>query len=105
MFAPNALSFPLLSSNGAVSSAEWGQVRTVRVASRIRAQASTGSEIIRTLAPGDSVRVEPVANGWYRAYSVRLVARVKAKPLGFIYGTLLDPAAPNVMSAGIAGSN
>lgn len=105
VFAPNALSFPLLNSSGVVASADWGEVRTVRVASRIRAKASTGSEIMRTLAPGDSVRVEPVANGWYRAYSVQLVPRVKAKPLGFIYGTLLDPAAPKVMSAGITGSN
>jgi hypothetical protein len=105
VFAPSALSFTLLNSSGAVSSAEWGEVRTVRVASRIRATASTRSEIMRTLAPGDSVRVEPVANGWYRAYSVQLVPRVKAKPLGFIYGTLLDPSAPNVMSAGISGSN
>jgi len=105
VFAPNALSIPLLNSSGAVESVEWGEIRTVRVASRIRAQASTGSEIMQTLAPGDSVRVEPVANGWYRAYAVRLVPRVKAKPLGFIYGTLLDPAKPNVVSAGITGSN
>lgn len=105
VFAPNALSFPLLNSSATVSTADWGEVRTVRVASRIRAKASTGSQILRTLAPGDSLRVEPVANGWFRAYSVRLVPRVKAKPLGFIYGTLLDPSAPNVMSAGITGSN
>ena len=105
VFAPTALSLPLLSSSSAVSAAEWGEVRTVRVASRIRAQASTGSEIMRTLSPGDSVRVEPVANGWYRAYPVQLVPRVKARPLGFIYGTLLNPTAPEVMSAGISGSN
>ena len=105
VFAPNALSLPLLSSGAAVTEVEWGEVRTVRVASRIRAKASTGSEIMRPLAPGDSVRVEPVANGWYRAYPVRLVPRVKAKPLGFIYGTLLDPANPKIMSAGITGSN
>lgn len=105
VFAPNALSLPLLSSGRVAESVEWGEVRTVRVASRIRAQASTGSEIMQTLAPGDSVRVEPVANGWFRAYPVRLVPRVKARPLGFIYGTLLDPAKPNVVSAGITGSN
>lgn len=105
VFAPSALSFTLLNSGSVAESTDWGEVRTVRVASRIRAKASTGSEIMRTLAPGDSVRVEPVANGWYRAYSVKLVPRVKAQPLGFIYGTLLDPAAPKVMSAGITGSN
>ena len=71
VFAPNALSLPLLNSRGAVSSADWGEVRTVRVASRIRAQASTASDIMRTLAPGDSVRVEPVASGWRRCGSSR----------------------------------
>lgn len=102
VFAPNVLSFPLMQSGAADSTNEWGELRVVRMGSRIRAQASTSSDVVGSLNIGDIVRVEPVPNGWFRVYSAELVSRMKAKPLGFVYGTLLDPAAPNVVSAGIA---
>lgn len=107
MFAPNALSFSLLRTDGIEYAIDWGEVRVARIGSRIRAQASTTSDVVGTLAIGDSVRVEPVPNGWFRVYSADLVPRVRARPLGFVYGTLLEPATPatpNVVNAGITGS-
>ena len=102
VFAPSVLSIPLMQSGAVESTNEWGELRVVRMGSRIRAQASTNSEVVGSLNIGDIVRVEPVPNGWFRVYSEELVSRMKAKPLGFVYGTLLDPAAPNVVRAGIA---
>lgn len=93
MLAPGVLSGSLL--DGARSDAavmEWGDVMTARVTSRIRAEPSTSSEIRGTLSTGDSVRVEPMPGGWFRVFDAKLQPRLKARPLGFVYGTLLDPA-------------
>lgn len=92
MFAPNVLSIQLLRPDAIESTTEWGELRVARIGSRIRAQASTRSDIVGTLSIGDSVRVEPVSNGWFRVYSADLVPRAAARPLGFVYGTLLNPA-------------
>lgn len=104
VFAPNALSIPLMRSTGIESTTEWGELRIARMGSRIRDQASTRSEVVGKLAIGDSVRVEPVSNGWFRVYSAALVPRATARPLGFVYGTLLDPTTPSVVNAGIMGA-
>lgn len=104
MFAPNVLSIPLLRTDGAAYATEWGEVRVARIGSRIRAQASTRSDVVGTLSIGDSVRVEPVPNGWFRVYSADLVPRMRARPLGFVYGTLLEPATRQVVNAGITGT-
>ena len=104
MFAPEALSLSLLRTDAVENPTEWGEVRVARIGSRIRAQASTRSDVVGTLSIGDSVRVEPVPNGWFRVYSATLVPRMRARPLGFVYGTLLEPATPHVVNAGIAGA-
>ncbi|MGD8494587.1 MAG: SH3 domain-containing protein [Gemmatimonadales bacterium] len=90
IFAPSAL--PLLGEVTAPANVEWGELRVAKVTSNIRAQANTSSQIVGTLAPGDSVRVEPAPGGWYEVYRVPLVRRSEAKPLGFVFGRLLVPA-------------
>jgi hypothetical protein len=47
--------------------------------------------VVGRLAVGDTVRVEPVADGWFRVYETRAVPRPEAKPLGFVFGNLLVP--------------
>lgn len=101
MFAPNVLSIQLLRPDAIESATEWGELRVARIGSRIRAQASTRSDIVGTLSLGDSVRVEPVSNGWFRVYSPDLVPRARARPLGFVYGTLLNPATSISVSSGL----
>lgn len=103
VFAPNVLSIPLMRGEGVEVATDWGEVRVARVTSRIRAQASTGSHVVGNLTAGDSVRVEPVPNGWFRVYAADLVPRLRAKPLGFIYGTLLVETGPDVVNAGLTG--
>ncbi len=103
MFAPNVLSIQLLRPDAIESATEWGELRVARIGSRIRAQASTRSDIVGTLSIGDSVRVEPVSNGWFRVYSPDLVPRAMARPLGFVYGTLLNPATFISVSSGLSG--
>lgn len=89
IFAPSAL--PLLGEVTAPANVEWGELRVAKVTSNIRAQANTSSQIVGTLSPGDSVRVEPAPGGWYEVYKVPLVRRSEAKPLGFVFGRLLVP--------------
>lgn len=90
IFAPAALSLPILGDVAAPAAATWGEVRVARVTSNIRAQASTSSRVIAQLTTGDSVRVEPVAGGWLKVYDAALVPRGDAKPLGFVFGSLLE---------------
>lgn len=103
-FAPNALSLPLLGDVAAPVQVEWGEIRLARVTSNIRASATTTSEITGTLAVGDSVRVEPAPGGWFKVYSVELVPRAKAKPLGFVFGRLLEPVDVQLAEEASAGS-
>jgi hypothetical protein len=99
VFAPSALSIPLLTGTVSQSvTTEWGELRVARVTARIRVGASTGSRAVGKLAIGDTVRVEPIPGGWYRVFDASLVPRLKAEPLGFVYGTLLDPVKANAAS-------
>lgn len=92
VFAPSALSIPLLTGSATqAATPEWGELHTARVTARIRVGASTGSKAVGKLAIGDTVRVEPIPGGWYRTFDASLVPRLKAEPLGFVYGTLLSP--------------
>lgn len=88
-FAPNALSLPLLGEVTIPMADSWGEIRIARTTSNIRAQANTSSDVVGKLAVGDTVRVEPVADGWFRVYETRPVPRPEAKPLGFVFGNLL----------------
>lgn len=90
IFAPNTLS--LLGEVPAMTTPSWGELRIAKVPSNIRAQATTSSRIVGKLTAGDSVRVEPVEHGWYRVYDAPLVPRTDAKPLGFVFGRLLETA-------------
>ena len=102
MFVPSALSFPSMRNDATETTTDWGELRAARIGSRIRAQASTTSQVVGTLAIGDLVRVEPVANGWLRVYKADLVPRMKARPLGFVYGTLLvDPDQLHIVRAAL----
>lgn len=92
IFAPSALSLPLLGDVALPAANSWGEVRIARVTSNIRSQASTSSPVVGKLAVGDSVRVEPVAGGWFKVYETGPVPRIDAKPLGFVFGNLLESA-------------
>lgn len=88
-FAPSALSFPLLGEVTIPTVDAWGEVRIARTTSNIRAQANTSSDVVGKLAGGDTVRVEPASDGWFRVYDIHPVPRDEAKPLGFVFGNLL----------------
>lgn len=93
IFAPSALSIPLLTGTATQAvTPEWGELRAARVTARIRVGASTASKPVGKLAIGDTVRVEPIPGGWFRVFDAALVPRLRAKPLGYVYGTLLAPA-------------
>lgn len=92
--APSALSsIPLLGEVATPATAAWGEVRIARTTANIRARATTSSELIGQLAAGDSVRVEPASDGWFRVYEANLVPRPEARPLGFVFGRLLESGA------------
>jgi hypothetical protein len=90
-FAPSALTLPLLGEVTIPTADSWGEIRIARTTSNIRAQANTSSDVVGRLSVGDTVRVEPASDGWFRVYETRPVPRPEAKPLGFVFGNLLVP--------------
>lgn len=88
-FAPSALSLPLLGEVTVPNADSWGEIRIARTGSNIRARANTSSDVVGKLATGDTVRVEPASDGWFRVYDRQPVPRPEAKPLGFVFGNLL----------------
>lgn len=100
IFAPAAFSLPLLGDVAMPATDSWGEVRIAKVTSNIRSQASTSSQVIGKLAVGDSVRVEPVSGGWFKVYDAAPTPRSDAKPLGFVFGNLLDSAARQSTQSG-----
>jgi hypothetical protein len=76
---------------------DWGELRWVHVTSRIRSDRSTESNVVGRLEPGDSVRVDFAAAGWYAVFPTSTLDRVEDTAIGYVYGELLkDDPPPDV---------
>jgi hypothetical protein len=87
------------------SVAQWGELRWVHVASRIRGARSTDSPIIGRLQPGDSVRVDFAGAGWYAVFPATATKRVEDRAIGYVFGRLLkeSPPPPRERTSGTDG--
>jgi hypothetical protein len=74
--------------------AEWGEVRFVHTATRIRAGQGTDTPMVGSLMPGDSVRTEQAGDGWYAIFPAEAAEGRPEKPIGYVYGPLLKPSPP-----------
>jgi hypothetical protein len=73
---------------------QWGELRWVHVASRVRASRTTDSDIVGRLEPGDSVRVDFAGAGWYAVFPAEAGSRTENKAIGYVFGRLLKQERP-----------
>lgn len=71
----------------------WGEVRVVQTPTNVRSQRDPKSPVVRTLQPGEKVRVDYVRpSGWGTVFELGEPQRDEAKALGYADVRLLNPA-------------
>ncbi len=100
MNAAKGLSFPAmlgLADPEAAAAVDWGEIRFVHTATRIRAGRTTESAIIGRLAPGDSIRADFAEGGWLAVFPANAAARDVKQALGYVYAPLLKARHPGAV--------
>ena len=64
------------------SSGPWGKVLTLKKKVNIRKARTSGSRYVRTLKPGEKVRVDFLKNGWYAVFRENELIRKESRALG-----------------------
>jgi lipopolysaccharide export system protein LptA len=74
----------------------WGEVRAVETPTNVRQSRNPQAPLIRTLQPGEKVRVDFVrTSGWGAIFDLNTVERDESKALGFADVRLLKPVEPS----------
>lgn len=75
---------------------EWGEVITLKRKVNVRQGRTSGSHYVKTLQPGDRVRVDFLKNGWYAVFLADELIRSESRAVGYALKSLLesDGAAP-----------
>lgn len=68
----------------------WGTVLTVPGKVNMRRKRTTSSRYVRTLKPGERVRVDFPKNGWYAVFRENEPIRKESRALGYALQSLLD---------------
>ncbi|MDO9630838.1 MAG: hypothetical protein Q7I92_02925, partial [Humidesulfovibrio sp.] len=70
----------------------WGEVRVVETPTNVRQQRDPKSSVVRTLQPGEKVRVDNLRpSGWGTVFELDATERDESKALGFADVRLLKP--------------
>lgn len=86
-----ALALVVLTAAAALGQS-WGEVRVVATPTNVRTVRDPRSPLVRTLKPGEKVRVDFVRAGWGAVFDLGETQRDEAKALGFADVRLLKPA-------------
>lgn len=86
--APKAKPIPKIKPGGST----WGTVMTVPKRINLRAKRTTNSTYIRTLIPGEVIRVDFLKNGWYAVFRENESLRRETRAMGYVLKSLLDSA-------------
>jgi len=68
----------------------WGKVVTVQRKVNIREQRTTGARYVRTVQPGERVRVDFLKNGWYAVFAENEPLRMEKRAMGYALQSLLE---------------
>ena len=88
-----ALALVVLTAAAALGQS-WGEVRVVATPTNVRTIRDPRSPLVRTLKPGEKVRVDFVRGGWGAVFDLGETQRDEAKALGFADVRLLKPVSP-----------
>ena len=87
-----ALALVVLTAAAALGQS-WGEVRVVATPTNVRKVRDPHSPLVRTLQPGEKVRVDFVRAGWGAVFDLGEAQRDESKALGFADVRLLKPVA------------
>lgn len=68
----------------------WGKGVTITRKINLRRGRTTGSKYIRTLKPGERVRLDYLKNGWYAVFMFHEPSRSEERAMGYALQSLLD---------------
>ena len=77
-------------STGQSSSSHWGRLVKVSRRVNLRAERTAASKLVKTLEPGQAVRVDFLRKGWFAAFNVGETRRDEKHALGFVYAALIE---------------
>lgn len=75
------------------SEQEWGEITTIERKVIVRKKRSSKSNFVKTLKPGDRVKLGLLKDGWYAVFSPDEKIRAEHKALGYVFKRLLQPGA------------
>lgn len=68
----------------------WGDVVTVKDKINVRQARTSSSRYVRTLEPGERIRVDFLKNGWYAVFEEHEGVRNESRALGYVLQSLLE---------------
>ncbi|WP_147821112.1 SH3 domain-containing protein [Salidesulfovibrio onnuriiensis] len=74
----------------AVSPAPWGEVVTIKNTVQVRKERSSSAHYVRTLNPGDTVKLDMLKDGWYAVFDADETVRGEHKALGYVFKRQLE---------------
>jgi hypothetical protein len=77
----------------------WGELRVVDRKVNLRRARTPSSGHVRTLQPGDRVKVDFLKDDWYAVFDLNEPVRSEKKALGYVFRKLIDPPAQPVQAA------
>lgn len=69
----------------------WGRIVTIPFRIALREGRSTKTKYLRTLIPGEKVRLSFLRDGWYAVFKENESANDESKAIGYLYAKLVDP--------------
>lgn len=71
-------------------SEDWGRVLTVKRKVNVRQERTSSSHYVRTLQPGDKVRVDFLKQGWYAVFNEEELIHSEQRAIGYALQSLLE---------------
>ncbi|MBI9079792.1 MAG: SH3 domain-containing protein [Pseudodesulfovibrio sp.] len=81
------------------SSKSWGTVVTVKGKVNVRKGRTSGSPHVRTLKPGERVRVDFLKNGWYAVFKEDEMIRTESRAAGYALQSLIEADEKTMVSS------
>lgn len=81
---------PTVVSEPSKSTGSWGAVVTVQHKVNLRKERTSSSRYVRTLKPGERVRVDFLKNGWYAVFRADELVRKENRAIGYALRSLIE---------------
>lgn len=83
--------FAILVLSPAAAAQPWGYLRTVNTPVAVMSSRSIDAEVLRTILPGEWVRVGLIGNNWAAIFDKHASSSKGTDAIGYVYAPLLEP--------------